>query len=77
MTAAHFNSFNTAVRQIVTNWYFSTLQDYKEAPVGHLHGAAAENEGGVARTKRRWEVRQESLGGSNHGSETQTMRALI
>lgn len=69
MTAAHFN---TAVRQIVTNWYFSTLQDYKEAPVGHLHGAGAENEGGVGGTKRLWEIRSEPLEGSNGRSETQT-----
>lgn len=65
------------MRQIVTNWYFSTLQDYKEAPVGHLHGAGAENEGGVGQTKRLWEIRQESLQGSNDRSETQTTAVAV
>lgn len=44
---------------------------------GHLHGAEAENEGGVGRTKRLWEIRQELLQGSNGRSETQTTAAAV
>lgn len=45
--------------------------------MGHLHGAGAENEGGVGRTKRLWEVRQESLPRSNDRSETQTTAVAV
>lgn len=45
--------------------------------MGHLHGAGAENEGGVGRTKRLWEIRQESLQGSNDRSETQITAVVV
>lgn len=45
--------------------------------MGHLHGAGAENEGGVGQTKRLWEIRQESLQGSNDRSETQTTAVAV
>lgn len=58
------------MRQIVTNWYFSTLWDYKGAPVGHLHGAGVENEGGgVTQTKRLWEISYQRQTGSDHTSK--------
>lgn len=45
--------------------------------MGHLHGAGAENEGGVGQTKSLWEIRQESLQGSNDRSETQTTAVAV